>query len=248
MRIILASALLAMSAGAASAGDLTIAPSAGQPITYLHGKPAIMSTQPHGQVALMLTAERVPEKEVAELMRIGVENRSDAATNFTRDNISITTESGPVKVMSASDLQGIAHKQISRQVWGARLRGVAAALGSASASMNGGTFESTTTHFGGMSTTTGSYTSPLAGVAQQQMAREDMAQAVADMHAAQASRPELDAEAEKHGFTPATVAPGAEAFSAVPVVGLTRAMKHLTVLVQLNGETHTFGFDVAPAN
>jgi hypothetical protein len=249
MQRLIIGTILALVAGAATAKDLKITPTPGdgQSLAYVQGHAALISQKPRGIVALVLDADRIPEKSQVRLV-LGVENKSGSAVNFTTANISPSTDAGPTKVLSASDLQAEVRAAVKKQLFWAKVGAVGAAMSAASATDEPGTFDSTTTYFGRSASTSGTYTAPVSGEAERARAERNGAIFAARAQEARDSQPGREAAAAEDGFKPVTLAAGAHRLGPMPLSRLPAKATKLSIVVELNGETHVFTFGVAPAS
>ncbi|WP_337186096.1 hypothetical protein [Phenylobacterium sp.] len=210
---------------------ITAMPREGQELQYRNGRPVIISGGPRAAVSAVLLTERVEDRGLSLLLVA----RAVAATspvNIGPADLRAATDAGPAKILTGGDMEAQAKSDVKRQVLAARLRGMGAALQGSS-----GSFEAQTTYSGRTAHTTGSYTPPLDSYAA-------VADARREIDAAQASAGERAASARSLGFNPFTLQPGEYGSTIVPISEIPRSAKEFALLVKVDGEVHTFMFDL----
>jgi hypothetical protein len=218
-------------------------PTAYQSLTYNQGRGGLLSTMANSSVALILLQDRFASDDFP-IFYLGVENPTKAATNLTASNISVATNVGPVRILTAGDLRLIERDEVNKRITSARWRAFGATLGAMGAAMGGntGTFEATESSFGGTTTIEGTYTPPRDNSQAVRAYQEDAARAQRDAERAAGSLEGRYASAEKYGFRPSTIEAGKQTFTAMPIDELPAKATNLTISVNVNGDTHVFQY------
>lgn len=244
IRLVVATSAIVAISSSAQAASVRVTPQAGpaQTIRYVDGRATLLSPGQASAAVLVLRTDLIDTKDSVGFV-LGVRNLGSNAFNLTPAEVAVTTDKGSVAVLTAGDLQALARQRVKKEVNAARWRGVASALSAGGSSS--GSFDATTTRFGNTTTTSGTYTPPENDAYRQYLAQQGVARARADMDRARAGLPEAYAEAEAAAFKPATVEPGADVYTPMPLATLPSKATRLDITLTVNGDTHRFHFTLA---
>jgi hypothetical protein len=237
-------AFVCLACGTAQAKDLRISlkPDADDKLIFIDGMPAVVSTAAGSIVTLVPEAENFNEKKPLRF-GIGIVNTSGAPVTMLNASVSASTDTGAVVILTASDYEARVRKEIKDQITAAKWMAVAAALNGASASMAAAqpaSYSSTTTYGAYSATTYGTYRPAPNTVGQQILAQRQMEQAGAAIADGRATIDQAASDARSLGFNQATIEPGQDYRTPLPIEGVTRKDAGVTLVVDVGSDRHTF--------
>lgn len=240
------SATMSVTSARAGSYRLTASPTGQQQLSYQDGKATLLSRLDKSNAILVVMRDSYDDKE-GPLFLLGVLNGGASPVNLTETNVTASTISGPIDVLTVGDLQEQARQDVRKQVNAARWRGIGAALSGAGAAMSAnssGYYSGSATTFGNNTYVNGTYTPPRDTSLQQAQAARQVAAARQDMDAARASVSDAYEMAEKYGFKPATVQSGEKVFSPLPLGVINRKADAISVSVTIGYDVHRFDFQL----
>lgn len=225
---------------------LALVPTAEQTVEYREGRQVVFSKRPpRSGASLVLVTDRFGLKQ-SPMLHLTVKNYTSDTVNFTQANVRVNSDAGPVAIQSISDIEAEARSVEKKAKQAAMWQAIAVGLqaGSASAPQTSTYSATSFTPYGSVNTF-GTLTTPGNQAASNAILARGQSQIQATREQGRAAAAQIMEGAEDLGFRPATVAPDGFAETPLTLDRLPRKAKHLTVVVDFNGETHTFAFDLA---
>lgn len=245
---VLAGCFLAATSNAAIAKDwkLALVAGPGQEVTFEDGRPFVRSDRPPSSgVALVVATERFAETQSPTLVLL-VKNYADRPVNFTLANVSVSVDGEPqVSVLTVDDIEAKARAVEKKAKQAAMWQAIAVGLQAGAAGMpQTSTYSSNTYSRYGTSSSYGTITTPGNSFASSAILANGQQQIQATQDNGRRAAAEILASADDRGFRPATIAPNDSMSSPLTLTRLPKKATSLKIDVSLNGETHSFAFQL----
>ncbi len=244
--LVAAMALLIPGAAVAKDWKLALIPGPEQEIAYQDGRQVVRSKKPpKSGAALVIATERFAPKQSPTFI-LTVKNYTDRPVNFTLANVVVTLDVGTASVLSVSDIEAEARSVEKKAKQAAMWQAIAVGLqaGSAGMSQTSSYTSRSYTPYGSVSTY-GTVTTPGDQAASSAILANGSAQIQATREQGRAAANEILQSADDRGFHPATIEPDGLSTTALTLTRIPPKATNLRMEVNLNGEVHTFVFQLS---
>ncbi len=247
LHVLLATVALLVPAEAfAKDWKLALVPGPEQEVAYQDGRQVVRSKKPpKSGAALVVATERFAPKQSPTFL-LTVKNYTDQPVNFTLANVVVTVDVGEVSVLSVSDIEAEARSVEKKAKQAAMWQAIAVGLQAGSAGMSQtSTYNSRSYTPYGSVATYGTITTPGNQAASSAILANGTAQIQATRDQGRAAANEILQSADDRGFHPATIEPDGLSNTALTLTRIPPKATTLRVEVNLNGEAHTFVFQLS---